>query len=65
MARKSSSPTIPPLPINGGSYELIDGQWVCTQRTLQPGEDEPCQNELETVPVEAPSLPTADPITED
>jgi hypothetical protein len=55
MARKLSSPSIPPLPSGGGSYELVDGQWICTQRTVQPGEVEPCQNEAEA----------AAPITED
>lgn len=55
MARKASSPSIPPLPTAGGSYVLRDGQWVCTQRTLQPGEVEPCQNDPEA----------AAPITED
>jgi hypothetical protein len=47
MARNSSVPSIPPLPSGGGSYELKDGQWICTQRTAQPGEVEPCQNESE------------------
>ena len=55
MARKTSAPAIPPLPSGGGSYQLKDGQWICTQRTVQPGEVEPCQNEAEA----------ADPITED
>lgn len=55
MARKTSAPTIPTRPAGGGSYELKDGQWICTQRTLQPGEVEPCQNEPEA----------AAPITED
>lgn len=55
MARKSSTSAIPPLPSAGGSYQLEDGHWVCTQRTTQPGEEEPCQNEPEV----------AAPITED
>ena len=55
MTRKASAPVIPPRPAGGGSYELKDGQWICTQRTLQPGETEPCQNELAA----------ADPTSED
>jgi len=48
MARK---PFIPPLPSDGGSYELIDGKWICTQRTVQPGEEQPCQNDPEAAPI--------------
>jgi len=55
MTRKASAPVIPPRPTDGGSYELQNGQWICIQRTLQPGEVTPCQNEPEA----------AAPITED
>jgi hypothetical protein len=51
MTRKASAFEIPPRPEGGGSYELKDGEWVCLQRTLQPGEAEPCQNEPEAAPI--------------
>jgi len=51
MARKASAAAIPPRPPGGGTYELKDGQWACLQRTVQPGEEQPCQNELEAAPI--------------
>lgn len=35
MAR--SAPAIPPLPAEGGTYELSNGQWICTQQTVEGG----------------------------
>lgn len=33
--------TLPPPPTAGGSYELQNGEWVCTQQTLPPGQAAP------------------------
>ena len=65
MAKKST-PAIPPRPTEGGSYELVNNEWVCIRRTAQPGEALPepepvvcpapqaCQNEPEPSPVPDP-----------
>jgi len=64
MAKKSAP--IPPRPTEGGSYELVNNEWVCLRRTAQPGEALPepeplvcpapvaCQNEPEPSPVPDP-----------
>lgn len=36
MARTTTPPEPPPLPSEGGSYVLVDGQWECVQRTVPP-----------------------------
>jgi len=54
MAR-SISRDIPPLPTEGGTYELRDGSWECVQRTLAPGDAPPPQ----------PEAPAPLPTTED
>lgn len=37
MARTTTPPEPPPLPSEGGSYVLVDGQWQCVQRTVPAG----------------------------
>lgn len=35
-AMPRSAPVPPPLPSEGGTYELQDGAWVCVQQTAAP-----------------------------
>ena len=44
--------TLPPPPARGGSYELQNGEWVCTQQTLPPGQ-----------PEQQPACPMPTPVT--